>query len=254
MLAMLPLISPSPGPAPGPAPVSPGSGPKAAAPMTVPAPPPAPPPGLDCNAAASPVERAICVEAGLRALEDRMRSVLGQALAAGKIEERTQLGWLRIREETCRDDPAATECIDAITRRRIAYLDDLVANRGWQVVPLKDGQRQVALMSGPSVTMGITCSPEGPTMLVISTKAARPAVKIMVRVDGKAVIVGSASPTIKDGDGRIAVPLSAEELIWLRRGTRASFAFDDQDAGEVSLAGSNAALGEAWAGCKAGRS
>ena len=81
--------------------------------------------GIDCTRAATPVERAICADPGLKALDARLaKSFLRQRSARQGAERKTllqdQRGWLAARDTRC--PTAAPDCLRQDFEARLAEL------------------------------------------------------------------------------------------------------------------------------------
>lgn len=101
---------------------------------------------LDCAKARTPVEKMICADKAVLALDGRMSGLYRRALDEGQEPEtlrNTQRAWLADRDR-CTD----RACVEARYRARVARLDDYLAalnaddRRDVDFIPVADGPRR----------------------------------------------------------------------------------------------------------------
>lgn len=89
-------------------------------------------PSFDCTKAVTLVEKTICSDAELSALDREFAKVYRRALDAAKDRQSVlseQRSWLQERERVCGADSNPAECIESFTKSRIAQLKANVASQ-----------------------------------------------------------------------------------------------------------------------------
>lgn len=124
---------------------------------------------FDCKAARSPIEKTICADAGLLALDDRIAKAYGALRARGDAGVRaalagSQRAWLATRD-ACLKQETVNACLALRMNPRLAYLagrpeagpgtaSRLVPLIRWREAPGQSGQRIEALAFAAPATAG----------------------------------------------------------------------------------------------------
>ena len=124
---------------------------------------------FDCKAARSPIEKIICADAGLLALDDPMGKAYGEVRALGDAAAKaalasSQRAWLATRDG-CLKQEKVSACLAAQMTRRLAYLTGrpeagpgaasrLVPLIRWRQAPAKAEQRIEAFAFAAPATSG----------------------------------------------------------------------------------------------------
>ena len=124
---------------------------------------------FDCKAVRSPIEKTICADAGLQALDDKIGKAYGALRAMGDAGARaalagSQRAWL-VTRDGCLKEEKAKACLAGLMTRRLTYLTGrpeagpgaaghLVPLIRWRQAPSKAEQRIEAFVFASPATAG----------------------------------------------------------------------------------------------------